>query len=254
MARTAATTEHPDRRAEVLSYIHHCEVDNHRAPTYKEIGSQVGLNSNGAVDFQIQKLINEHKLIKLPGARGLRVVNECTCPSQLQSTQIAAAAPTDLPEGKPTHTPFALRLKSVAVLAIPGLGPVAAGVPIETPGQNHAGESPLFSVDVPESYIPRGVDSADVYALRVAGESMRDAMIADGDIVLIHRTKNINNGDIVVAWLLEEHTTTLKRITRTENTLWLEPENPSDAYKRTSYNPQNVDIQGKLLCVLRLTP
>jgi repressor LexA len=127
-------------------------------------------------------------------------------------------------------------------------------MPIDTPGQNHAGESPLFSVDVPESYIPRGVDSADVYALRVVGESMRDAMIADGDIVLIHRTKNINNGDIVVAWLLDEHTTTLKRITRTENALWLDPENPSDAYKRTSYNPNKVDIQGKLLCVLRLTP
>ena len=67
----------------------------------------------------------------------------------------------------------------------------------------------------------------EVYALTVKGNSMIDAMIADGDIVLLRHVNTANNGDMVAVWLDEREETTLKRIYHENNQIRLQPENPS---------------------------
>jgi SOS-response transcriptional repressor LexA len=78
---------------------------------------------------------------------------------------------------------------------------------------------------------------------------MRDAMLTSGDIVILQQTANVKNRDIVTAWIKDDHETTLKRVEVTEQGIWLRPENPD--FEAHLYQAEQVEIQGKLLAVLR---
>ena len=84
-------------------------------------------------------------------------------------------------------------------------------------------------VQIPESYIPQGVKANEIFALHVEGNSMRDAMLTDGDIVILQKISidKVKNGDIVAAWLVETQETTLKRFEWGKRTITLKPENPN---------------------------
>ena len=119
---------------------------------------------------------------------------------------------------------------------IPVLGKVAAGKPLFVE-ENFEGV-----VELPMAYLGSGQH----FALRVAGDSMRDAGILDGDVAVIRHQTDASNGDIVVA-LVDEEAVTLKRFFRKPNAVELRPENPR-------YHPifsQNVRILGRLACLLR---
>jgi repressor LexA len=89
-----------------------------------------------------------------------------------------------------------------------------------------------------------------VYALRVRGNSMVDAMIADGDIVLMDPVKKVNNGDVVAAWLKSEQEITLKKIHFEGGQVRLQPCNP---YMMPIYHKaDNVEIQGRVIAVIRI--
>jgi repressor LexA len=215
--------EHRDRSEEILAFIKQYTERERRPPSWREIQVAVGVKSSSTVAYYLNKLISAGKLEKKGFlARGVAI-----------------------PSGSGTKFSGRNRL-------IPGLGSIAAGIPIMIPGQGALVEAAPIEVEVPESYIPSEIPSQDVFALRVVGDSMRDAMIQDGDTVLIQKTQDVHNGDIVVAWLVKEETTTLKRIRFTERgRIWLEPENPASAFKKTLFDVDEVDIQGKVLGVLR---
>jgi repressor LexA len=119
------------------------------------------------------------------------------------------------------------------------MGRIAAGVPIEA--ISHASRS----VAVPGSMIHgRG----DHYALEVKGDSMIDAGINDGDIVVIRETSTADNGDIVVA-LVEDQEATLKRFFRRGNAIALEAANP--AYETRLLPEDKVKVQGRLVGLIR---
>jgi repressor LexA len=84
-------------------------------------------------------------------------------------------------------------------------------------------------VELPSGTIRR--QSNDLYALRVHGTSMIDALIDDGDIVVLRRPTDINNGDLVAAWLITEQEATLKRIFREGNLVKLQPANSQLIHK-----------------------
>lgn len=117
---------------------------------------------------------------------------------------------------------------------VPLMGAIAAGSPIAAIRTNE-------TID-----IPRSMMGPDVFALRVRGDSMVDDGILDGDYVVIQRTSQPKNGDIVVA-LLEEENVTLKRYYKEKTGIRLQPANPKYPPIRTSH----VDIQGKVLGVIR---
>jgi repressor LexA len=131
-------------------------------------------------------------------------------------------------------------------VSIPVIGEIAAGEPIPVP------DSDTWETVAPEELVitedlMRGKQR--VYALRVRGNSMIDALIKDGDIVLMEYVTSAENGDMVAAWLKAEKEVTLKRLFRETNRIRLEPAN---THMQPIYStPDNVEVQGKVITVIR---
>jgi repressor LexA len=124
------------------------------------------------------------------------------------------------------------------VVTLPLYGRIAAGTPIE------ALRDMSTQIDVPIGLLGNG----DHYALEVAGDSMVDAGIMDGDTVIIQRSDNADNGAIVVA-LVDDQEVTLKRLRRKGNSVALEAANA--AYETRIFGPDRVKVQGRLVGLLR---
>jgi repressor LexA len=124
------------------------------------------------------------------------------------------------------------------IVTLPLYGRIAAGTPIE------ALRDMSTQIDVPIGLLGNG----EHYALEVAGDSMIDAGIMDGDTVIIQRSENADNGTIVVA-LVDEQEVTLKRLRRKGNSVALEAANP--AYETRIFGPDRVKVQGRLVGLLR---
>lgn len=129
---------------------------------------------------------------------------------------------------------------------VPVLGYIAAGEPIPVPAAdtwNSVAEEILE--------LPLEVTRARkrVYALRVKGNSMIDALINDGDLVLLQQVNTAEDGDTVAVWLKEEKEVTLKKLYREKGRIRLQPANPQ--MKPIYTDPDNVEIQGKVIGVIR---
>jgi repressor LexA len=122
---------------------------------------------------------------------------------------------------------------------LPVMGRIAAGVPIE------AIQSISHHISVPDTML---AGSGEHYALEVKGDSMIEAGINDGDIVVIREQNDAQNGDIVVA-LVEDHEATLKRFRRKGNMIALEAANP--AYETRVFPDHLVKVQGRLVGLIR---
>ncbi|MFM2422266.1 MAG: LexA repressor [Pseudomonadota bacterium] len=147
-------------------------------------------------------------------------------PLQLASNQPRREAPRDI------------GLADYRAVGVPLMGRIAAGVPISAI-QNH-------SADVP--YPGDMLGPGEHFALEVKGDSMIDAGILDGDVVIIRRQDQASNGDIVVA-LVEQEEATLKRLRKKGGSIALEAANPK--YETRIFGPDQVDIQGRLVGLIR---
>jgi len=129
---------------------------------------------------------------------------------------------------------------------VPLLGTIAAGAPIPVP------ESDNWAVNADEVLgLSRDLigDEEGLFALRVRGRSMIDACIMDGDIVIMQATQSARDGDMVAVWLKDEHEVTLKRIYREEGRIRLQPANRQ--IEPLYVDPANVEVQGKVVAVIR---
>lgn len=142
-------------------------------------------------------------------------------------------------EGGRSDPPNTALSVNVDAIEIPLMGRIAAGTPIE------AIQEVSHNVAVPGAMMS---GTGNHYALEVKGDSMIDAGINNGDIVVICETPVANNGDIVVA-LVEDHEATLKRLRKRGNSIALEAANP--AYETRVYHADQVKIQGKLVGLIR---
>jgi repressor LexA len=132
-------------------------------------------------------------------------------------------------------------------LAVPIIGQIAAGQPIPVPTADT-----WNSIDYSESIeVTRDMvgNRRNVYGLRVKGTSMIDALVNDGDIVLMEATTTADNGDMVAAWLKREQEATLKRFYLEGNRIRLQPANQTMAPIYS--DPANVEVQGKVLGAIR---
>ncbi|WP_415158304.1 transcriptional repressor LexA, partial [Maritalea sp.] len=125
-----------------------------------------------------------------------------------------------------------------ATVSIPVMGRIAAGVPIE------AIQTQSHTISVP----PEMLSGGEHYALEVAGDSMIDAGIFDGDTVLIKKQVTASNGEIVVA-LVDGEEATLKRLRKKGQSVALEAANP--AYETRIFGPDQVAVQGRLVGLFR---
>lgn len=135
--------------------------------------------------------------------------------------------------------------KRARVVSVPVLGQIAAGIPIPLPGSGVI-DDPDETVDVGEDVIG---GKPGVFALRVRGASMIDALINDGDLVLLRAADTAENGEMVAVWMKRENETTLKYLYREGNKVRLQPANSTMQPIYT--DASNVAVQGKVISVIR---
>ena len=148
----------------------------------------------------------------------------------------------------------ALRLSnspSKDLYRIPVLGPIAAGIPIPVPdaGATYIADD-INGVDVARSLLPEREKGAQLFALKVQGESMIDAMINDGDIVILKSTVEAKNGDMVAIWLPAKDETTLKYFYKEKDRYRLQPANPT-MQPIFINKSEPLEIKGKVVMVIR---
>jgi repressor LexA len=222
------TRHDAERKQKILECIAHTVTERGYPPSVREIADAVGLASTSAVHHHLIALEREGLLERGPNSsRAVRLTP--------QGESELDRAPRRIPIGVGRVTPFRMPLER-DVLALPVLGEIAAGQPIE------AYEDGAESLDVPRSLQARD----DSYVLRVRGKSMIDALIDDGDYVVVQPAATARDGDIVVA-LLEDNGVTLKRFFREEDRIRLQPAN---AEMEPIYATE-VQIQGKVVGVIR---
>jgi len=136
-------------------------------------------------------------------------------------------------------------LDKTNIVRIPLLGTIAAGEPIPVPGSDSWSSEPVDTIELTDEL----TDHKDVFALRVKGLSMIDALIDDGDLVVMQPTKSANNGDMVAVWLKDKEEVTLKKYYNERDKIRLQPANSQ--MKAFYCDPQNVEIQGKVVGVIR---
>jgi repressor LexA len=131
------------------------------------------------------------------------------------------------------------------ILHIPVLGVIAAGQPISVPSSDTWQSEAIDTIDIPDDF----VKDEDIFALQVKGKSMIDALIDDGDIVLMQSTKQAINGDMVAVWLKDKEEVTLKKFYTEKNKVRLQPANTQ--MEPLFVEPANVEVQGKVVGVIR---
>jgi repressor LexA len=216
------------KQKELLLYIHERIKETGVSPSFDEMKEALDLASKSGIHRLITALEERGFLRRLPHrARALEVLK---LPD--------SAAPAAPPKGRGQFRPSVVNENRNGGGGIPILGQIAAGVPIEAL-QNEIGR-----VTPPEELLGSG----DHFALEVKGDSMIQAGILDGDVVIIKRTDTADSGDIVVA-LIDSEEATLKRLRKRGNSIALEAANP--AYETRIFGPDRVRIQGKLVAMIR---
>ena len=217
--RDTLTRHDTERRQRILDCIAHAVEERGYPPSVREIADAVGLASTSAVHHHLLALERDGLLERgTHSSRALRVTS-------------ARPRVAD----RPKVTPFRMPVER-DTLALPVLGEIAAGQPIE------AYADAAETLEVPRSLEAR----EDSYVLRVRGKSMIDALIDDGDFVIVQPQATARDGDIVVA-LLEDNGVTLKRYFRERDRIRLQPAN---AEMEPIY-ATDVQIQGKVVGVIR---
>ncbi len=219
------------------------------SPSFEEMKEALNLKSKSGIHRLITAL-EERGFLKRRAHRA-RALEVLRLPENVVSGRAAVAAPAAAPAPSPTFAPnvirgnFAPNLSGVpkpaneaAAVHLPLYGRIAAGLPIEALRDNGS------SVEVPAALLGGG----EHYALEVAGDSMIDAGILDGDTVIIRRGDTAENGSIVVA-LVDDQEVTLKRLRRRGNSVALEPANRT--YETRIFGPDRVRVQGRLIGLLR---
>ncbi len=133
------------------------------------------------------------------------------------------------------------------VVPIPIIGTIAAGEPIPVPtAETWQTYDPEETLEVPPDMVS---GSENIYALRVKGNSMIDALVNDGDIVLMEPAPAARNGDMVAAWLKREQEATLKHLYREGSRVRLQPAN--EAMQPIHTEADNVEVQGRVIGAIR---
>ncbi len=230
-----------EKQKELLLFIHERMQERGVPPSFDEMKDALDLKSKSGIHRLITALVERGFIRRLPHrARAIEVIklpeNETVAAQKrgFQPSVIEGSAPpkSNIASPPPSH------VIDSRTVSVPVMGRIAAGTPISAI-QNHT-----HDIAVPPDLLTNG----EHFALEVKGDSMIEAGIHDGDTVIIRRCDSAENGDIVVA-LVEKEEATLKRLRKKGSTIALEAANPE--FKTRIFGPDQVDIQGRLVGLLR---
>jgi repressor LexA len=200
-------------RLRILNFIRDFLEDKGYAPTVRDIVKGCSISTPSVVQHHLDKLEKEGYIYRDPEVfRSIRLVER----------------------------------KEPVTVVVPVLGTIAAGEPIPVPGPDTWVTIPQETLKLTEE-LTQGKEG--VYALKVKGLSMIDALIDDGDIVLMQDASTVDDGDMAAVWLKDKQEVTLKKVYREQGRVCLKPGNrlTEPIYE----HPENVEIQGKVIGVLR---
>ena len=222
------------KQMDLLEFIHRRMQKDGVPPSFDEMKEALDLRSKSGIHRLITALEERGFIRRLAHkARAIEIV-------RLPEAIDANWSPRVIDGGAPPPPPGrALRIDGSGAGAVPLMGRIAAGTPIE------AIQHVTNNVSVPGDMLH---NAGRHYALEVKGDSMIDAGINEGDIVVIHEQSDADNGDIVVA-LVEDQEATLKRLRKRGSAIALEAANP--AYETRVYRDDQVKVQGKLVGLIR---
>ncbi|MFQ5400181.1 MAG: transcriptional repressor LexA [Anaerolineae bacterium] len=222
-----------ERQRRILDYIWEYLNNNSRPPTIREIGGAVNISSTSVVNYNLTKLA-ERGLIERDAevSRGLRLTERA------MSLFGAVSHAAQRVAGATAHW-----------VRVPLMGNIIAGEPIGVGNDSFDTYDEEDAIEVSASMLPGGGDG--LFALRVSGNSMIDAMVNDGDIVIMRHQEVANNGDMVAVWLTPSDTTTLKYFFHEGERIRLQPANPT--MDPIYVDPSEVQVQGKVMMVIRST-
>ena len=225
-----------ERQKSMLVFIAEFVEGNNYPPTIREIGTACGISSTSVVKYNLTKL-ERGKLIKRDKevSRGL----------SLDWGHLQEAGLADNMIGAP-NTDRGVRSdgSSFNFFQVPVLGYIAAGQPIQVETADHFSADEWL--DLNESLFR---NPAELYALRVQGDSMIDASVLDGDIVILRHQERAENGEMVAAWIDNKNETTLKHFYLEGDQVRLRPANPS--YPEMFLPAADVSVKGKVVSVIR---
>jgi repressor LexA len=201
------------KQERIINFVTEFLSDKGYPPTIRDIAAGCGISSTSVVAYNLNKLEQAGYIRRH----------------------------SDISRGIKFLTP---QKKGKKLVYIPIVGVIAAGEPIPVPDTGNI--IPTEGLEVSQELV-RG--KQDIYALRVKGDSMLDALIGDGDIVLMDYGNSAENGDMVAVWLKGEQEVTLKRFFAEQNRIRLEPANSQ--MKPIYTTPDNVEIQGRVVAVIR---
>jgi repressor LexA len=227
------------KQRELLLFIKQRLTATGVSPSFDEMKDALHLKSKSGIHRLVSGLEERGFIRRLPHrARALEVVKlpeESAGPATERGGFSATVIRGDF-RGSLPGSPVA---QDVEAVDLPLYGRIAAGTPIEALRDQNT------TVGVPASLLGR---SGDHYALEVAGDSMIEAGILDGDTVIIQRCDTADNGCVVVA-LVDNEEVTLKRLRRRGASIALEPANK--AYETRIFGPDRVKVQGRLVGLMR---
>ena len=207
----------PARRKQILDFIQAFIGDNGIPPTVRDIQQACGISSTSVVDYNLHKLRQAGYLNRRPDvARGIELLDE---------------------SGQPVSNSPKVQI----------VGAIAAGLPIPVFSTEDSGASAEFDTIEVSPDIHRRFPR--LFGLTVQGTSMIDALIDDGDVVIVSPRREAANGDMVVAWLKAEEEATLKKFYLEEDLVRLQPANSG---MQPIYSPaENVEVRGKVVQIIR---
>ena len=202
------------RQERLLEYIRAFMTERGYPPTVRDIVQGCKVSSTSVVDYNLKLLAKAGYIRRTPDiSRGIELIGAETC-------------------RRPT---------------VPLAGTIAAGRPIPVPDEESWNPANTAErVEVSPSLIG---NRQRVYALKVKGNSMIDALINDGDIVLMESAESVENGQMAAVWLKNDKEATLKKFYAEPTRVRLQPANA--AMKPFFYKPDEVAVQGKVIAVIR---
>lgn len=220
-----------ERHKKILDVLERYQTETGYPPSIREIGKQTGISSTSVVNYYLNQLEEEGYIERdRKISRGVRLVKNVA--GQLQD---AAAG---------------VRAAIEDLIRVPVIGRIVAGSPMPVPSSDFAYYDPESGVEIARSLLAPGDKEEDFFALEVQGDSMIDAMVNEGDIVVMKRAQDARNGDMVAVWLNDRDETTLKYFYKEGGRVRLQPANPT---MQPIYidNPGAVQVQGKVVMVIR---
>lgn len=223
-----------ERHQKILDYLSRRQENNGYPPSIREIGENTGISSTSVVTYYLKQL-EELDLIERDHnvSRGVRLTSPVKKAGE-RVTQTARNIATSINE----------------LLNIPIMGRIIAGKPISIPGSDFNYFDAESNIQIARSLLSAREKTSELFALEVEGQSMIDAMVNDGDIVIMKKADTAQNGEMVAVWLKAKDETTLKYFFKEDKRIRLQPANPT---MQPIYVDSSADliIQGKVVLVVR---